>query len=305
MKTTYIGTGGWAYLGSNLSDNLQEYSRLFRFVEVNSTFYFHPRLSLVKSWRARVPSEFVFSVRCHKDLTHKFGLTPCENTFRTFDRMVALCTILNAPILHLQTPPSLRFDKERSKSAREFFGSINIKNIKLAWEVRAGLNDEISRLMQDLDIIPCIDLSKEKPPFETEKVYSRLFGKGIHTLYQFDDDELGEIEGKVKESTRKQTFLVFHGLGMYQDAHRLKFLMENGKFPKPKGPKGIQSLKEILFNSKFPCSKEELIQNHGWKVMSINSGKRIHVSNLLHNIPKGIYEDIYQVIEEIEDMDFD
>ncbi|MCP8308412.1 MAG: DUF72 domain-containing protein [archaeon] len=299
MVLIHIGTGGWAYLDTKERDRLAAYSKLFNFVEVNSTFYVHPRLTLVQSWRKRVSSEFVFSVRCHRDLTHKFGLVPYEEAFQIFERMMKICKILRAPILHLETPSLLQFNKEKIRLAKEFFGSIMPRDVKLAFEVRSGLNEDVLGLMQDSDLIPCVDLSREKMPIESDILYSRLFGKGTHTLYQFDDDELMEIENKATLGTHRRTFLVFHSLRMYEDAHRLKVHMESGKFPKPKEHIGIESLKKILSQIRFPCSKQEIIQQHGWMVVNMSSGKRIHVSSLLQNLHDGIYTDIDQIVKEV------
>ncbi|MGE5532971.1 MAG: DUF72 domain-containing protein, partial [Bacillota bacterium] len=66
MVEYLVGTGGWAYFKVPNEPSLETYSKIFNFVEVNFTFYEYPRMSLVEGWRRRVPSEFVFSVRCHQ-----------------------------------------------------------------------------------------------------------------------------------------------------------------------------------------------------------------------------------------------
>lgn len=301
MRKIHIGTGGWAYLEcTKEKDKLLAYSKLFNFVEVNSTFYVYPRLSLVRSWRRRVPSEFIFSVRCIRDLTHKFGLRPCEEAFKIFERIMKICKVLKAPILHLETPPSLQFDEERIQLAREFFSSIMPKDIKLTLEVRSGLNEKVLGFMQDYGLIPCVDLSRENLPIESDILYSRLFGKGLHTLYQFDDDELIEIEAKANKGNYRRAFLVFHSLRMYEDALRLKVHMEKGEFQKPEGTERVDFLRMILSQTSFPCSKQEIIQKHGWKVVNTKSGKRIHVSKLLENIPDRVYTDVDEIITKLE-----
>jgi len=54
-----VGTGGWYYFNVP-GDRLRNYAKAFKTVEVNSTFYRIPPLSLVESWRRRVPEEFEF-----------------------------------------------------------------------------------------------------------------------------------------------------------------------------------------------------------------------------------------------------
>lgn len=65
-----VGAGGWAYFNVS-GDRLRGYAKAFRMVEVNSTFYRIPPLSLVRSWRRRVPEDFKFTVRCHREITRR------------------------------------------------------------------------------------------------------------------------------------------------------------------------------------------------------------------------------------------
>ncbi len=64
------------------------------------------------------------------------------------------------------------------------------KGIRLVWEVRARVTSEWTGLMRDLGIVHAVDLSREKPIVSSNVMYSRLFGKGKHNIYQFTDEEL-------------------------------------------------------------------------------------------------------------------
>ncbi len=75
MERVCIGAGGWAYFRVPGMDALAAYAKAFDFVEVSATFYTNPSIEIVRSWRRRVPEDFTFSVRCHKDLTHKYLLS--------------------------------------------------------------------------------------------------------------------------------------------------------------------------------------------------------------------------------------
>jgi uncharacterized protein YecE (DUF72 family) len=83
---TLIGAGGWAYFQVEGLDSLEAYSRVFNYVEVNSTFYDYPELDWVKNWKKRVPSDFQFSVRCYRDLSHRFRLEPTKDSFQCMER---------------------------------------------------------------------------------------------------------------------------------------------------------------------------------------------------------------------------
>ncbi len=113
MTDFLIGAGGWAYFQVQGLRPLEAYVKAFNFVEVNSTFYQIPSPKLVKSWRQRVSVNFKFSVRCHKDVTHRFQLNPCIEALNTFTVMIDICRILNSEYMVLVTPPSLVFPEQR------------------------------------------------------------------------------------------------------------------------------------------------------------------------------------------------
>jgi uncharacterized protein YecE (DUF72 family) len=81
-----IGTSGWNYSSGRGSwngvfypptrgrakgfDELAFYAEHFNTVEVNSTFYGHPRANITKSWADRTPANFEFSVKLYQKFTH-------------------------------------------------------------------------------------------------------------------------------------------------------------------------------------------------------------------------------------------
>ncbi|UCH01780.1 MAG: DUF72 domain-containing protein [Candidatus Bathyarchaeota archaeon] len=143
MFELLIGTGGWAYFQVPGLNQLEAYSSVFNFVEVNSTFYEMPNLHRVKSWRRRVPLDFTFSVRCHKDMTHVHQLEPIEEVFNAFDSMKEICTILASRFLVIVTPSVLNFNKRKTESIKNFFESIDLNNITFVWEIRRRRGDPL------------------------------------------------------------------------------------------------------------------------------------------------------------------
>jgi uncharacterized protein YecE (DUF72 family) len=84
-----IGTSGWSYPsgkgtwnglfypatrskrdGTKDFDELRFYAEHFDTVEVNSTFYGQPRAEVTRSWAARTPPGFEFSVKLYQKFTH-------------------------------------------------------------------------------------------------------------------------------------------------------------------------------------------------------------------------------------------
>jgi uncharacterized protein YecE (DUF72 family) len=296
----HIGAGGWAYFKVPGMDSLTAYSKAFDFVEVNSTFYKTPSLEMVRSWRQRVPDNFMFSVRCHKDLTHKYMLSPRKESYELLNQSLRICNELKAEILHIQTPPHFNPD-DKHKSIQDLLSSVDFGNVRLAWEIRGKVSDRTVELMRDLGLIHCIDISREMPAVDSDIMYTRLFGHGEHNLYQFDDAELLNIDMNAKETGKDNVYLTFHGARMYSDAARLKVYEKSGTFPKVTKANGLASLKIILEeNTIFPATKSELIEDQGWKVFDLTVKEHVHAGVLLQKLSDRKYSSVEEVIWDLE-----
>ena len=301
MTQYLVGTGGWAYFNAPHKPSLKAYSEVFNFVEVNYTFYEYPDSRMVERWRRIVPKEFTFTVRCHQDLTHRIGLKPVDEAYAVFSRMIGFCRILDAPFLHLETPASYIFDEEKVKKAKDFFSTIDLKEVRLAWEIRSPVTEKVANLMNDFNIVHSVDLSREKPVNEPDVVYTRLFGKGKHNIYQFTDEELAEVDQKIMKPKVKMAIITFHGIRMSTDAKRFKEYKKTGKFPMATGFTGIDSARAVLReDAKFPSTKAELIEHQGWKVIDLMANKRIHLSEVLSKLPERTYGSLEELVQSLE-----
>lgn len=114
-----IGTQGWNYPawvgplyppGTRPSEFLSTYARLFRGVEVDSTFYAVPDARAVRAWAERTPPEFTFALKMPKEVTHDRRLRDADDVVRDFlDRVRQLGPKLG-PIL-LQMGPDFAPDE--------------------------------------------------------------------------------------------------------------------------------------------------------------------------------------------------
>ncbi|MEM2889086.1 MAG: DUF72 domain-containing protein [Candidatus Bathyarchaeia archaeon] len=299
-----VGAGGWLYFQVPGLKPLVAYSRAFNFVEVNSTFYKIPDLEVAELWRKMVSDDFVFSVRCHRDVTHKYMLRPVEEALDALERMVEVCEVLNARYLVLQTPATLGFDAEEIGSARNLLESVNLKRARLVWEIRKKPGKPVPKcvtaLMQDLDIIHCMDISKEAPLVQSDTVYTRVFGKGQRNIYQFSDEELAEIDSKIMSVNPRVAAVSFHNVRMYKDAARFRIYKETGKFPSVTGVEGKQSLRKVLMeDARFPATREELLKTQGWKVIDLVGDKRVHASALLVRLPSETFRSVEEVLAKL------
>jgi len=299
-----VGTGGWAYFAVPGLDPLQAYSRAFNFVEVNSTFYEYPDPALVRSWRRRVPRNFQFAVRCHRDLTHRLRLQPSERAHEVLQRMVSICRVLGSRVMHIQTPPGMRFNHSTIEGIRELLSSEDLRGIRVAWEPRRlsgrALGAEMVELIRDMGMIHCVDISKQDPQVESDVLYSRLFGRGKQNIYQFSDEELREIRGKAVKPGIKVAVLAFHGVKMYSDAARLKSYVKTGEFPMATGSTGLDSVQEVLAeDARFPSSRSSLIDHQGWKLVDLTRNRRCRVSHILEQIPDRTYHSVLEVVDAV------
>ncbi len=302
MKRYLIGAGGWAFFRVPGVHPLVAYSKAFNFVEVNSSFYEVPSLKMVESWRKLVPPNFEFAVRCNKTLTHKHQFRPIPEAYEILEKMVAICQILHAKILHLQTPPTLQPNKSYAERLRDFFSTTNMKGVRFALEVRSGkrsLDLSLVKTMQAYNMVHCVDISKgEEPAYKSDILYSRLFGKGAHNIYQPTDEELKKIDRKTIKGNHKTVVVSFHFIRMYKDAARFNIYRQTGEFPMVTKSTGLGSLTEVLQeDAKFPSNKNELIRHQGWKIIDVKRTRRVHASYILDKLPEKTYNNVQEVVE--------
>lgn len=228
----YVGTGGWYdYKKDSLSPGLRlkAYSKKFTFVEVNSTFYkiFHPKT--LERWRRNVPEDFEFSVKCYKALTHKIGIRPVEDAFRVFNLMKQYCKILDAKVLIMETPTSLKLDDKFVIEASLFFNSVSLENVRIAWEFRRKPDDlpnNLVRLMQDFNIIHIVDITWENPRYVRDILYTRIFGNP-RKEFLLSNEDAHTVESNITESKSRIAYVSIHTPKMVQDAKRLNEMLSS------------------------------------------------------------------------------
>lgn len=304
MTEFLIGAGGWAYFQVPGFHPLVAYSKAFDFVEVNSTFYKIPELKRVESWRRLVPLSFEFSVRCNQVVTHRLRFQSVSEAYEILEKMVTICRVLGSELLHFQVPSTFIPNDSNAKKVVDFFSSADLDDVRPALEVRSkeSFDSSFIRAMQDFNIIHSVDLLKgEEPAYKSDILYTRLFGKGPHNIYQPLDSELKEVDRVASKGNFKKAAITVHGNRMYKDAARLKLYKETGDFPMVTKSTGVNSLAEVLReDAKFPSTKAELVSHQGWKVIDLTKGKRVHASYLLNRLPDKAYNGINEIMDVLE-----
>ncbi len=297
-----VGTGGWAYFQVPGLKPLVAYSRVFNFVEINSTFYQYPSLREAQVWRRLVPEQFTFSIRAHRSLTYGHKLKPSKHALESFDKTRSIADALRANLIHILIPASYELNRLSVHDIRDFFLSANMEGHRIVLEIRrkkpTELPVELLETMQSLDMIHCVDLSKnETPAYESDTLYTRLFGKGTRNIYQPTDSELVELDRKASDSKSEKVVMSFHFVKMYKDAARLVAYKKSGKLPKVTRSTGLTSLSEILSeDATFPTTKNELIKHQGWKLFDLSQSERVRAADVLRALPDKTFCGIHDVI---------
>jgi uncharacterized protein YecE (DUF72 family) len=110
----HIGCSGWSYTSWNgpfyppnleNSDWLRFYSKVFDYVEIDSSFYRIPNQFMVKNWVKRTPDNFRFTAKFPKVITHDKLLVDVEEDVERFLENIEPLEKKTLALL-IQLPPS-------------------------------------------------------------------------------------------------------------------------------------------------------------------------------------------------------
>jgi uncharacterized protein YecE (DUF72 family) len=184
---TFIGTSGWHYdhwigrfypAGTKPADELGIFSEQFSAVEINNSFYKMPDKKTFEKWKNTTPSNFIFSVKASRYITHMKKLKEGRQSVRQFlNRADSLGRKLG-PVL-FQLPPRWSLNLERLLE----FLSILPKGYKYAFEFRdhTWYHPDVLKALKHYQCAFCIyELDGHLSPKEVTSrfVYIRLHGPG-------------------------------------------------------------------------------------------------------------------------------
>jgi len=201
-----IGCSGWSYEGwkgnfypkkMGNKDYLSYYSRFFKFVEVDSTYYHIPSRSTVRGWRDKTPDDFKFSFKFPKVVTHEKKLEevakPLSILFYSLEPLIdKTLTLL------IQLPPFLS-EKKGFNPLQEMIRHLD-KRYKYSLEVRhsSWFNDDVYSFLREnnISLVWSVRDKLQSPSIVTsDQVYVRFIG----------DRSISETDfGKVVKDRRKE-----------------------------------------------------------------------------------------------------
>jgi uncharacterized protein YecE (DUF72 family) len=194
----YVGCSGWSYdswlshfypAGLKSKQWLEYYSKVFDYVEIDSSFYRVPNQFMVKRWAKVTPENFRFTAKFPQEITHKKRLYDIEGDLDYFyEAMAPLASKLVC--LLLQLPPSMTM-KEGLKKLQKLPLD---KRFRYAVEARhkSWFDDEVYSSFKENDI--CLAWSQlvelQTPPVDTtDFIYLRFIGDR-----SIDENDFGKIQ---------------------------------------------------------------------------------------------------------------
>ncbi len=204
--TLNIGCSGWSYEGwkgnfypkdMESKDYLSYYSKFFKFVEVDSTYYHIPSRSSVRGWKDKTPEDFKFSLKFPKVITHEKKLEdvikPLSILFYSLEPLIE-----KTLTLLIQLPPFL--SEKKGFSPLQYMVRYLDKRFRYSLEVRhsSWFNDNVYNLMKEnnISLVWSIRDKLQTPSIITsDQVYLRFIG----------DRSISEKDfGKIVKNRRKE-----------------------------------------------------------------------------------------------------
>jgi uncharacterized protein YecE (DUF72 family) len=206
--TIRVGTAAWA-IPRDVRDRfppdgsrLERYARVFRGVEINSSFYGPHRRSTYERWARSVPEEFRFALKLPKEITHTRRFADCaEPLDRFLDESAGLGE--KRAVVLVQLPPSFAYDPVLAGAfftllRERYDGGLAFEPRHPTWfesGAEAVLQaHRIARVAADPAVVP----AAAEPGGWDGLVYYRLHGSPRTYYSSYDDVSLDAIAARLR-----------------------------------------------------------------------------------------------------------
>jgi uncharacterized protein YecE (DUF72 family) len=265
----FLGTSGWSYkeweevfYQKGEKRKLRAYSQVFKTAEIDSTFYRFPSKGTVMGWLKYSPSDFVFTAKLPKLITHDKALGLKDDVKGDLDAFLELMRPLQLggklACLLIQLPPKYSFNIENLESFFELLDPV----FRYAVEFRnlSWMRNETWTLLKKHDVAYTIVDEPLLPPevhLTTDFAYFRWHGRGENPWfdYRYSKEELDAWFPKVKEAAGKVKKVMgyfnnhFHGYAPENCLYlieRLGLLSEEQKKAKQRAAKKQSQLQSFF-----------------------------------------------------------
>ena len=216
----FLGTCGWSYKEwegvfyqkKSSESKLRAYSKVFKTAEIDSTFYRNPSKSAVMGWLKYSPSDFVFTAKLPKTMTHENMLGLKKEVKADLEVFLDLMRPLQLggklACLLIQLPPKYVYNPQNLEAFFQmldpmFRYAVEFRN--LTWLMPATKTFE---LLKEYEVAFTIVDEQLLPPevhLTTDFAYFRWHGKGeeIWFDYLYIEEELTPWVPKVQDAAKK------------------------------------------------------------------------------------------------------
>ncbi len=208
---------------------LDFYCKIFNTVELNVTFYRLPLASTFSKWHNETPSDFVFSIKGSRFITHiKRLLEPQEPLEIFFERALNLKEKLR--VVLWQFSPSFKINIERLKFFLKLLKKYPVKNT-LEFRHESWITEEVIDLCRKHNISLCTADWPEfidELPVTSDFVYIRRHGKGGSYATCYSKAELKKDAKRIRNYLKndKDVFIYFNNDAFGYAPKNAKELME-------------------------------------------------------------------------------
>ncbi|HYG55470.1 MAG TPA: DUF72 domain-containing protein [Burkholderiales bacterium] len=217
--TLLIGTAGWTLPREmqarfpGAGTHLERYARVFRCVEINSTFHRPHRASTFARWAASVPAGFRFALKIPKNITHAAKLAGTRSLVEGFLADIEPLGTA-ADCLLVQLPPKLELEPRRARAFFSFLRDRFPRSIACEPRHASWFTPAAERLLRDLRIArvaahPSRGPGGAEPGGWNGLVYYRLHGFPRVYYSSYDAGFLDALAGRLQRAGATPTWCIF------------------------------------------------------------------------------------------------
>jgi uncharacterized protein YecE (DUF72 family) len=237
MKPLRIGTAGWSIpkqFAATAPDgtHLVRYSQILNCAEINSSFNRCHRLSTWEKWANSVPSDFCFSVKAPKTITHEAKLACTQAPLQDFlTEANALGGKLGTVLFQL--PPSSVFNPTIARTFFTMLRDLYSRNTVIEPRHASWFTPEVDDLLQSFRIARVAADPARVPQSAYaagwgELIYCRLHGSPRIYYSSYPATYLQSLAATIAAQTAKEIWCIFDNTASgaaFGDAQSLTHLL--------------------------------------------------------------------------------
>lgn len=252
-----VGTSGWSYedwIGVFYPENLDKskfltyYSRYFKTVEINFTYYRMPNRYILKAISRNVPSNFVFTIKLFSSFTHQTTLPESYEVVPERDRdefLIAIEPMKNKGMLDTllaQFPQSFHFSQKNLDYILKLKRAFKDYNLAIEFRHKSWYNNLVYEVFERENLCfvsvdePDIPSLPPRDFIITNKVgYVRLHSRDKSKWYQgeklrydylYSKEELLEWVEKIRNKNFEKLYVYFNNCHNGQAVENAKQFLE-------------------------------------------------------------------------------